>query len=88
MPDEKDMAKLITMVCEKANVLCNVIEGNSVLVSPRKGQETEGVILADVCGNGGMYYNEIKYRDIISGRVFEQDIHVQPYEVMVLEKIG
>lgn len=88
MPDEKDMAKLITMVCEKANVLCNVIEGKSVLVSPRKGEKTEGVILADVCGNGGIYHNNVRHRDIISERIFENDIPVRPYEVMVLEKIG
>ena len=87
MPDEKDMAKLITMVCEKANVLCNVIEGKSVLVSPRKGEKTEGVILADICGNGGIYHNNVRHRDIISKRIFENDIPVRPYEVMVLEKI-
>ncbi len=87
MPDEKDMNKLITMVCEKANVPCNITEGNSILVSPRKGKDTEGVILVDICGKGGNYHNKTRYRDIISEEVFENDIPVKPYEVMVLEKI-
>ncbi len=87
MPDEKDMSKLIIQICEKANIPCNTTEGNSVIVSNRKGQKTEGVILLDVCGKGGIYHNKTKYRDIISDRVFENDIAVSPYEVLVLEKI-
>ena len=87
MPDEKDMNKLVESVCDKAGVPCNKAEGNSVVVSPRKGKTTQGVILVDVCGKGGIYHNEIKYRDIISEKIFESDITVKPYEVMVLEKI-
>ena len=86
LPDEKDMNKLITAVCERANIPCNLIEGNSIMVSTRKGEDTEGVILVDVCGNGGTYHNNVKYRDIISDRIFEDDITLKPYEVMVLEK--
>ena len=87
MPDEKDMNKLITMVCEKAKVRCRKTEGDSILVSPRKGKETEGVILVDVCGKGGIYHSETRYRDIISDTIFEQDIPVGPYQVMVLERM-
>ena len=88
LPDEKDMQKLITAVCEKAGVLCDTTEGDSLIVSPRRGKDTEGVILADVGGEGGTYYNDKKYRDIISGKVFEGDIAVGAYEVMVLEAVG
>lgn len=87
MPDEKDMNKLITAVCEKANIPCNTTENGSLIVSPRKGDKIEGVILHDVGGKGGTFYNKTKYRDIISERIFENDINVQPFEVMVLEKI-
>lgn len=87
MPDEKDMNKLISMVCEKANIPVGKTEGNSILVSPRKSNETSGVILVDVCGKGGTYYNKTRYKDIISERIFENDIILKPYEVMVLEKI-
>ena len=88
LPSEKDMNKLISMVCEKAKIPYNVTEGDSIIVSPRKGETIEGIILVDVCGKGGMYYNKTKYRDIISGEIFENDITVKPYQVMVLEKIG
>ena len=87
MPDEKDMNKLITSVCKRANITCNSVEGNSVIVSPRKGENCEGVILVDVGGKGGTYHNKTKYRDIISERIFQDDIIVEPYEVMALEKI-
>lgn len=87
MPDEKDMSKLITSVCERANITCNTVEGNSVIVSPRKGKDSEGIILVDVGGKGGTYFSKTKFRDIISNRIFLSDITVNPYEVMVLEKI-
>ncbi len=87
LPDEKDMKKLIRLVCEKGNVSCDTTEGNSILVSPRKGKDTEGVILVDVCGKGGTYHNTTRYMDLISEKVIEADITMQPYEVMVLEKI-
>jgi len=87
MPDEKDMNKLIAGICKKANISCDITEGNSIIVSPRKGKYTEGVIITDVGGNGGIYHNKTKYRDIISERIFENDIIVKPYEVIVLEKI-
>ena len=86
MPDEKDMSKLIEAVCKRANITCGKTRGNSLIVSPRAGRETSGVILADVCGNGGVYSNKEKYRELISGEIFEGDIHVDPYRVMVLEK--
>ena len=87
LPDEKDMKKLITIVCERAKIPCNTTEGSSILVSPRKGEDTEGVILVDVCGQGGTYHNTQRYRDIISDKIMEDDITLQPYEVMVLEKM-
>ena len=87
MPDEKDINKLITMVCEKAGIPCNVTEGDSIIASYRSGKETKGVILVDVCGKGGVYHNKTRYKDIISERIFERDIAVNPYEVMVLEEI-
>ncbi len=100
IPDEKDMKKLITLVCDDAGIPCGLTEGDSLIVSPRTpvkacsadegqpgGADRSGVILVDVCGRGGKYRNKAKYRDIISGEVFEDDIKVGPYKVMVLEKI-
>ncbi len=87
LPDQKDMAKLFKIVCEKANIPCNTTTEGTLIVSPRKGNGAEGVILTDVGGNGGIFYNKTKYRDIISERIFENDIKLEPYEVMVLEKI-
>lgn len=88
MPDEKDMNKLIVTVCEMANIPCNTTENGTLIVSPRKGDKTEGVILNDVRGFGGVYHNKEKYKDIISGEIYDSDITVEPFGVKVLEKIG
>lgn len=84
IPDEKDMNKLITTVCNKAGIECNVTKGDSLIVAKRTGKDKNGVILVDVCGKGGIYRNNKRCKDIISNRVFESDITVNSYEVLVL----
>ncbi len=87
VPDEKAMSKLISLVWEKANIPCNLTDGGGLVVSPRKGENTEGVILMNVGLQSGIYHNKTRYKDIISEKIFKDDITVNPYEVMVLEKI-
>ena len=88
LPDEKDARELIAAVCARAGIPCGGNYSDSVIVSPRKGGNTSGVILADVCGKGGVYRGEDEYRDVITQRLFKGDIQINPYEVLVLEKIG
>lgn len=85
IPDTEDMNKLINLVCKKANIDCNKTEKGTIIVSPRKGGKTAGTVLVDVGGKGGIYHNKTKCKDIISGRVFEEDIALNPFEVMVLQ---
>lgn len=87
-PDQKDMDKLISMVCEKAGIPTGKTNGGPIIVSPRKGDKTSGVILVEVGGKGGEYKNDASYRDVISGRIFNENIKLAPYEVLVLEKMG
>ena len=87
LPDDKDIRKLITLICKKADIPCDNTDGGTIIVSPRKGEKTAGVILADVSGKGGIYRNKTQYKDIVSGKKFGGDITVKPYEVLVLEKI-
>ncbi|MCQ2450110.1 MAG: beta-galactosidase [Clostridia bacterium] len=86
LPDEKDMAKLITGVCQKANIPCNTTEGDLLIVSPRKGENTSGVIVLDVRGKGGIYHNSIRYKNLVTGDVVDGDITVEPFGVAVLEE--
>ncbi len=87
IPDEKDMLKLIAEILQNADIKFNNTEENTIIVSPRIGKDTEGVILVDVGGKGGTYHNQARFKDIISEKVFEDDITLKPYEVLVLEKI-
>ena len=86
LPDYDDMRKLITYACKKAEIPCNRTEGNSIMVTDRKGENKKGVILVDICGNGGIYRNNKPLCDILTGNKYYGDIKVEPYGVLVLEE--
>ena len=86
LPDYDDMRKLITYACKEAEIPCNRTEGNSIMVADRKGENKKGVILVDICGNGGIYRNDKPLCDILTGNKYDGDIKVEPYGVLVLEE--
>lgn len=86
LPDYEDMRRLITEVCGQAGVPCDLTEGNSIMVSVRKGDKKNGVMLAEVAGKGGIYHNSTSLTDILTGNSYTGDIVLEPYEVMVLEE--
>ena len=87
LPDKKDADKLIKTVLKQANIDFAETQNDSIIVSPRAGENTSGVILADVCGKGGIFRGNKEYKDIISERVYKGDITLKPYEVLVLKEI-
>ena len=112
LPDEKDMRKLISLVCAKAGIPCDLTDGGPLIVSPRVRRDAcadtakqgrtlgedcggkapgegdiSGVVLTDVSGEGGVFRSGAAWRDLISGGIFDGDVTVAPYGVMVLEKI-
>lgn len=85
LPRYDDMRRLLRFACQKAGVECDRTEGDSLLVAERQGAEHSGVILLDICGNGGVYHNSRPLTDRLTGEAFTGDIPVQPYQVRVLE---
>ena len=86
LPGYADMRKLITYACGEAGVACNRTEGDSLLVADRRGENKNGVILVDICGNGGVYHNDKALTDILTGNRYTEKITVEPYQVLVLEE--
>lgn len=62
-------------------------EFNGVFLSPRKGKDHEGFILVDSVGNGGRFKLPYPAKDLLTDTRFEGEISIEPYEVLVLEKI-
>lgn len=85
VPDYNDMRRIISDVCNLASVECNITEGNSIIVSKRKGESRNGIILAEIAGIGGVYHNDKTYTDILTGKTYINDITLAPYQVLVLE---
>ncbi|MBR4910120.1 MAG: beta-galactosidase [Clostridia bacterium] len=86
LPDKKDTEKIIAEVLKKAGASARRAKGEPVIVSPRKGKNTSGVILAEIGGKGGTFYGDTVYKDLISGKILRGDIELEPYQVLVLEK--
>lgn len=88
LPDYEDMRRLIRYACGEAGVPCDRTEGNSLLVADRRGESKRGVILVDIGGGGGVYHNHKPLHDILTGRGYDGDIAVSPYQVLVLEELA
>lgn len=85
LPDYDDMRRIITMVCGDAGIACDLTEGNSIMVSPRRGKDVSGVMLAEIGNKCGVYHNGETLTDILTGKVYTGNIALNPYEVMILK---
>lgn len=86
VPEEKELRRIITKaVTENGGEKYNVTE--SILVVRREGEKHSGLIVADVYGSGGTFRFKGKMKDILTDRIFDEFIELQPYTTAVLEKI-
>ena len=87
IPTAEDMKKiLLPLACESAGIAYGASEGDSLMVVPRKGENCEGLILAEFEGRGGTYRLPSPMYEYLSGKTLSEDIKVAPYEVLILEK--
>ena len=78
-----DDAALLLMVAEKQ------FDEKNIMLARRKGTNREGIILAEYAGKGGVCHLDKadgRMTDILSGRDYQGDVFLKPYEVLVLEK--
>ena len=86
VPDYQDMRRLIAEVCARGGVECGKTEGNSILVSQRRGVDRSGIILAEIGGTGGIYHADKTFTDLLTGKKYQNDITLEPYQVLLLEE--
>ena len=86
VPDYQDMRRLIAEVCARGGVECGKTEGNSILVSKRRGVDRSGIILAEIGGTGGIYHADKTFTDLKKKKKYQNDITLEPYQVLLLEE--
>ncbi len=85
MPSEEDMKKIISLAAADAGISPVKISGGIAAV-PRKGENTEGLILAEYKNEGGTCVLPYPMTELLSGRVLDGRITLKPYDILVLEK--
>ena len=85
VPGYDELRGLISMACELAGIACDTVEGQ-VLVSPRKGEAGEGVILVEYAGQKGAYRLAGEATDVLTGKTYTGRIELDPYDILVLKK--
>ncbi|MDO4389808.1 MAG: beta-galactosidase [Eubacteriales bacterium] len=84
LPSEKDMDRILRLVCEKSGVALPQVEGD-VMVCPRRGEAGEGLVLVEYgCGEAAVTL-DAPMTDLLTGRKLQGKIHLKPYDVLVLQ---
>lgn len=84
LPSEKDMDRILRLVCEKSGVALPQVEGD-VMVCPRRGEAGEGLVLVEYgCGEAAVTL-DAPMTDLLTGRRLQGKIHLKPYDVLVLQ---
>lgn len=83
-PSESEMNEIVRIAGETAGIEHGRIEGE-VMVSPRQGESGEGVFLIEYSGKrSGKYFFDGRMTDIITGKVYENEIELEPCGIAVM----
>ncbi len=85
IPSSEDMAKIISLASADAGVSGYEITG-TLIVSPRKGEDSEGLIVAECNNSQGSIILREEMTDIITGKKYSGKVELSPYDVLVLKK--
>ena len=86
VPEEKELRRIISKtVNEFGGDKFNTTGG--VIVVRREGKNLSGLIAADVSGTGGTFNFNGKMKDILTDKVYEDYISLEPYTTAILVKI-
>ena len=84
IPNEKDLQKLLKLVCAEAGVPVPKMSG-TLAVIPRAGENRRGLILMEI-GNGPASYElEEPMTDLLTGNTYENTVELKPYDLLILE---
>lgn len=83
-PSSEDMNKVIEMAANDAGVRRLKTEG-SVSFTERRGNEMEGLMIAECAGMPGAVQLESEMVDLISEQKYSGRVELKPYDVMILK---
>ena len=86
IPSSDDLTRILDLALKESNAESYDFTGK-ITVAHRVGENDEGYVLAE-CGNGeGIFRFAGKMTDLLTGKVYENEAALTPYQVMVLKKI-
>ena len=86
IPEEKEIGRIIKYAAELAGADRYDVSGG-LLVTKREGKEHNGIIVASTYGAEGEIKLEGKMKDVVTGKIYEDNVKVDAYKALILEKI-
>jgi len=83
-PGMKEMKNIIRIAVEYAGIVSEKVEGDSLIITKRKGSEYNGTFVLDLCGKGGIYSFDGEKTDALTGKKYKDSIKASPYEMFLL----
>ena len=84
IPNERDLQKLMNMVCTEAGVPVPEMSGTLAAI-PRAGENRRGLILVELGNAPASYALEEPMTDLLTGNAYENTVELKPYDLLVLE---
>ena len=84
-PGRATMRKLLSYAMDAAGIAHGFGDGDAVIVSPRHGDEGNGVFLVEYAGKGGRVTLPKAGTDILTGETFSCDVQLAPYQVRAVK---
>lgn len=84
IPNERDLQKLMNMVCAEAGVPVPEMSGTLAAI-PRAGENRRGLILVELGNAPASYALEEPMTDLLTGNAYENTVELKPYDLLVLE---
>ena len=85
LPEEGAMGRLLDGIIHEAALRRYEIEGE-IAVVPRRGEEIEGLIVAECRGEAGAITLPEAMTDLLTGKTLEGRVALAPYDLLVLQK--
>jgi len=85
-PDYSTLKTIYTRALMRAGVTCGKADGQ-IMVVPRRGEHTEGLILVEYAGEDASYTLDAPMKNVVSGETVWGTLTLHPYDILVLEAI-
>lgn len=85
VPTKEDMERIIRLAADDAGIECTDMD-DSITLIPRKGEGTEGLMIASYKNKTGSVTLSVPMTDLLSGKEYSGKIDIKPYDLLILQK--